>query len=476
MMSDTPLTQSSRWRPRNETLPKLALKFLRQHHNASDGVRQRAVHWFHESLDHNAWQLHELTPVHIATILSLLSRRPILPRTQQKYRYYLYTYLDWLFQSQKIGFDPRSVRQHQDYPKRLPKEAHRFLSSLTSLKPQSLRFYRTTLRSFYSWLDPKDRSIKSLTHLELTDWFNHNKRRGLKASTQVHLMSALRVYLRWCHEQQLIPLDGDDLIRPTDFPPVPSYLPRPLPIDVDIQLQRRLAQSENLYQQGLLLMRSTGLRIGELMALEYDCIRTDLNERHFLKVPLGKLNNERLVPLDDKTFNLIVRLQSAGPQPRTLLLVRPTGKPTRYSYFEAALHKACKGLHIPDKMNTHRLRHTYATVLLNGGMSLVGVMHLLGHRYIRTTLRYAAITQDTVVNDYFKAMAVIEKQYATPSPHSSTPSDEANPNKMLTDIARWLQKSSADGNGKHAQIPSLIKRILYIQKQIQQLATHEKKG
>lgn len=452
-------------------MPKLARQFLKKRHDASYADRKRAVRWFHESLDQKAWRLHELTPEHIATILNLLSLRPIVPRTRQKYRYFLYTYLDWLFANQKIGFNPQVVRQHQEYPEHLPDEAYRFLNSLTSLKPQRLRSYRATLRSFYSWLELKERPLSRLTHLDMTDWFNHNKRRGLKACTQVSVLTTLRVYLRWCYEQHLIPLDGDDLIRPTDFPPVPSYLPRPLPIDVDILLQRRLAQSENLYQQGLLLMRSTGLRIGELMALEYQCIRTDLNEHHFLKVPLGKLNNERLVPLDVKTYQLAMRLQAAGPQPRALLLVRPTGKPVPYSYFEAALHTACKGLPIPDKMTTHRLRHTYATVLLNGGMTLVGVMHLLGHRNVRTTLRYAAITQDTVVNDYFKAMAEIEKQYATPSTHSFTPPGPADPNKMLTDIACWLKKTFADGHANHPQIPSLIKRILYIQKQIQKLTS-----
>jgi integrase len=59
-----------------------------------------------------------------------------------------------------------------------------------------------------------------------------------------------------------------------------------------------MENSDSIYHQGLLLMRLTGLRIGELCSLERNCIRRDHLNNCFLKVPLGKLNTERLVPMD----------------------------------------------------------------------------------------------------------------------------------------------------------------------------------
>jgi integrase len=56
-------------------------------------------------------------------------------------------------------------------------------------------------------------------------------------------------------------------------------------------------------------MRRAGLRVGELRRLERDCVRDDHNGRHFLKVPLGKLNTERLVPLDAASLEIVTKLQ-----------------------------------------------------------------------------------------------------------------------------------------------------------------------
>jgi integrase len=60
----------------------------------------------------------------------------------------------------------------------------------------------------------------------------------------------------------------DELIRESDFPKLPRYLPRPLSAEADRELQRRLAASQDPTAWALLLMRRTGLRTGELRNLE----------------------------------------------------------------------------------------------------------------------------------------------------------------------------------------------------------------
>jgi len=49
--------------------------------------------------------------------------------------------------------------------------------------------------------------------------------------------------------------------------------------------------------------------------------------------------------------------------------------------------RLAEDLPLPEPLTTHRLRHTFATSLMNGGMSLVGIMKLLDHRDYRMTLR-----------------------------------------------------------------------------------------
>lgn len=62
-----------------------------------------------------------------------------------------------------------------------------------------------------------------------------------------------------------------------------------------------------LHADALLLARATGVRIGELRDLELDCVHQIDDHGAWLKVPLGKLGTERMVPLDEETVTVIVR-------------------------------------------------------------------------------------------------------------------------------------------------------------------------
>jgi integrase len=63
------------------------------------------------------------------------------------------------------------------------------------------------------------------------------------------------------------------------------------------------------------------------------------------------------------------------------------------------------GLHITP----HQLRFSCATLLLNAGTPILIVQRILGHQYVETTLRYARLYDCTVVNDYRRAMGVVER-------------------------------------------------------------------
>ena len=336
-----------------------------------------------------------------------------------------------------------------------------------TIKANTLKHYRYCLAPFHRFVREHGASIAKLERRHVIDWLNHIAQIGLHPTSRRKYIICLRKYFRWLYEQGSLPLEPDLLLKISDMPPKPDYLPRPLPPRADRELQARLEQASCIYLQGLLLMRHTGLRIGELMSLEQNCIRSDYNGNNFLKVPLGKLNNERLVPLTDKTLSLIEKLQNLGgrQKQKTWLLESQQGKKTYYDNYVKAMHKACEGLEIDGKMTTHRMRHSYATSLLSGGMSLVGVMKLLGHRDHRMTLRYAAITQETVRTEFFEALRQIEKKYHISSQQSYDPKLQADPLKALSDVKKWISKRSGSAGTiafKHATM-ALNKRIDRIQ-------------
>ena len=99
------------------------------------------------------------------------------------------------------------------------------------------------------------------------------------------------------------------LIFARDVPRLPRALPRYIPPDADRRLVRELENwSNRLRANALLLMRATGLRIGELVDLELDCVHEVPGQGAWLKVPLGKLDTERMVPLDDETLAIVDRI------------------------------------------------------------------------------------------------------------------------------------------------------------------------
>ena len=101
--------------------------------------------------------------------------------------------------------------------------------------------------------------------------------------------------------------------------------------------------------------------------------------------------------------------------------------------------------------------------MLNAGMSLVGVMKLLGHRDYRMTLRYTAITQETVGKEYFEALTRLQARYAV---LQNTGAAELNPLKTISDVVAWV-KNRLDlelGDSRAARV--LTKRLLRLRESL----------
>jgi len=204
------------------------------------------------------------------------------------------------------------------------------------------------------------------------------------------------------------------LIFRSDYPRLPRPLPRYLPIDADRRLTEALAASEyRLAADALLLARSVGLRIGELLDLELDCVHEILGHGSWLKVPLGKLDTERMVPLDDETVTLIDRITATRTPGRPLPHPR-TGRPTQFLFTHHGRRLSQTGVRKElarsaetagiGHVTPHQLRHTYATTLVNAGVSLQALMALLGHVSAEMSLRYAHLFDATVRAEYERAL------------------------------------------------------------------------
>lgn len=212
-----------------------------------------------------------------------------------------------------------------------------------------------------------------------------------------------------------------------DNPKLPHTLPRYLPVDLDRRLTEVLTNQpgNQLAACALRLQRACGLRIGELLDLELDCVHQVPEHGSWLKIPLGKLETERMVPIDDEILDLIdhiVALRSPGrpmPHPRyrrpAQFLFTHHGRRLSQNAVRAELDRAAQAAGL-GHTTPHQLRHTYATALVNAGVSLQALMALLGHASAEMSLRYGRLFDTTVRAEYERALDLAKQQARTPTP------------------------------------------------------------
>ena len=172
------------------------------------------------------------------------------------------------------------------------------------------------------------------------------------------------------------------LVFRSDLPRLPRPLPRYLPVDADRRLTQELAESPyRLAADALLLQRACGLRIGELLDLELDCVHDIPGQGSWLKVPLGKLDTERMVPLDEETLTLLDRIAATRSPGRPIRHPR-TGRPAQFLFthhgrrlsqnaLRAELNRAATKAGI-GHVFPHQLRHTYVICTASDRMRYVG--------------------------------------------------------------------------------------------------------
>jgi integrase/recombinase XerD len=161
-----------------------------------------------------------------------------------------------------------------------------------------------------------------------------------------------------------------------------------------LEVRRLLdAVAQRHFRMVFQVMVATGLRVSEVLALEV----ADLDrERPLLRVRCGKGGDGRLVPMSP---TLLVRLRDywRSFRPRGVLFQRSPGvddRPLLAATVNAALQRAAVVAGFSEQVSTHRLRHTFAIHSLRGGMDVVTLQKILGHRCLESTVRY--LTPDLV--------------------------------------------------------------------------------
>jgi len=291
---------------------------------------------------------------------------------------------------------------------------HAVDSFCASLNPETTRHYRGTIRNFLLYLVKDHPDINSLASLRrdphILGWMSRLRAQQppLVRASYINLLLALRCILTELAWMNQLP-DLTHFIRSDDIPRLPKRLPRPLTPEQDQQLQQEFLRRNDLGSNAFLLIRHTGMRIGECVDLSFDCLRATGPNQWAVHVPLGKLKTERMVPVDSFVCDLVQRLRffrSLDPLPQDgFLLVRLHRKEAVVRQFREYLHQVCYAIGLSTRIVPHQLRHTYATEMLRAGVGFPVLMKLLGHTDPEMTMRCVDVTLTDLQREFQLARA-----------------------------------------------------------------------
>jgi len=251
-----------------------------------------------------------------------------------------------------------------------------------SSSPKSVRLYRSTLRKFLLVIG--DKLLTSITPKDVDEFRTHRLKEVSPVSVNVDLRmlrAAFYTALRWKLFEEN-PFKKVPLLRIPDSEPI--YLTKP-------DFQKLLSVVRQAWLKDLIIVATcTGMRQGELLSLEWEDIRFDIRliritNKSGFRTKTGKIRN---VPMND-VVGLILRRRFQRYAATGSAVFSIDSKPISSSYashmFKAHVRKA--GLN--PKLHFHSLRHTFATWLVQEGVSIYEVQKLLGHSSISVTQVYS---------------------------------------------------------------------------------------
>jgi site-specific recombinase XerD len=249
-------------------------------------------------------------------------------------------------------------------------------------------------RSYRDWSDLSRADIDAFVDAQLA--------RGLSPKTIKRQLATLYQVLQYLVEQgQLAEVPSRP--RLTLPEPLPRHL-KPaevLALEQHVERQETTMQDTNWLDIALYyLLTHSGLRTCEALDLQIKDL--DLSARR-IRIRQGKGQKDRIVYTTQRAARALHHYLQTVPHTADDLVLSHKGRPLSGSALRARLARFCQAAGV-ENVSPRRLRHTYATLLLNNGVSLDGLRRLMGHDNLETTLIYARIADTTLEQQYRSAI------------------------------------------------------------------------
>jgi integrase/recombinase XerD len=266
------------------------------------------------------------------------------------------------------------------------------------LAARSVEAYAGDLIRFAVFTRQAGKTFATADSGDVAGWLVSLSKAGISARAQARKLSALRGFYKFLLAEKHVPGDPTTLIT---GPKLPRKLPHVLSFE---EVETLLRAPDRATPRGsrdyamIQLLYASGLRVSELVGLKLSDVDMD---QSFVSV-LGKGSKRRLVPFGEVARDAMLgylrevrpRWAERAQSPHLFITERGTGM-TRQGFWKL-LGRYARSAGIDKPISPHKLRHSFATHLLERGADLRSVQTMLGHADIATTQVYTHVTTDHV--------------------------------------------------------------------------------
>lgn len=272
-----------------------------------------------------------------------------------------------------------------------------YLETERNASPRTLEAYRRSLMQFREWMQGRFTSWNACVTSDFRGWLYEAMEQELKPSTIRLRFASLRSFYSYLVRREGLGMNpAAEVSLPKASQRLPIHLslrqmehllalPLQLPADKKSPAwlpYRDAAILELFYACGMRLSELVGLNADALQAGE-DCVRV-----------FGKGRKTRLVPVGEYAREAVAKYREmAGVTGNQPLFISRLGRRMSGRSVELMLDKYLRYSEIPFRISPHKLRHTFATHLLDAGADLRAVQELLGHSSLSTTQIYTHVTK-----------------------------------------------------------------------------------
>ena len=287
---------------------------------------------------------------------------------------------------------------------------HVFLSYLRverGLAQNTILAYGHDLKSFAAFLRKRHKlRLEDVTREDIVDFLSGLYKEKLDSRSVARYLVSLRGIYKFAMMEGMVTTDPTENL---ESPKIRSSLPTYLRVEeIDKLLEApNLATPIGLRDRAMLeVLYSTGLRVSELLNLRI----SDIDMRVGCVRCIGKGDKERLVPIGRKAIEAVeqylaqarpkfARPSSPPPHNQVLFLTRNGRRLSRVGIWKI-LHDYGVRLGLRGRLTPHKLRHSFATHLLERGADLRSVQLMLGHADISTTQIYTHVVEERLKQIY----------------------------------------------------------------------------